>query len=111
MRHRFFDTSVLALLALASSVMTPTRASAQGTVIPAAQQQSATPTPLAEGMALIPGATLEMGIDASEVPRFQKFFHVDGMELFEPEIPRHRVIVASFFMASAWSPTRSSKRS
>jgi formylglycine-generating enzyme required for sulfatase activity len=98
MRQRFFETSILVLLALASSLITPTRAAAQAAVIAVRQQQSAAPTPLAEGMALIPGATFEMGIDASEAPRFQKFFDVDGIELFDPEIPRHRVTVASFYM-------------
>jgi formylglycine-generating enzyme required for sulfatase activity len=48
-------------------------------------------------MAMIPATTMQMGIDASDVPRLQKFFDIAGMELFEPVIPKHTVTVASFY--------------
>ena len=49
-------------------------------------------------MALIPGGTVQMGIDATDVPRLAKVFGVEGMELFEAEIPKHAVIVNSFYL-------------
>ena len=39
-----------------------------------------------------------MGIDATDVPRLAKVFGVEGMELFEAEIPKHAVIVNSFYL-------------
>jgi formylglycine-generating enzyme required for sulfatase activity len=49
-------------------------------------------------MALIPGATVQMGIDATDVPGLQKIFVVEGIELFEAEIPKHAVSVSSFYL-------------
>lgn len=51
-----------------------------------------------EDMARIPGATIQMGIDAADVPRLQKFFNVDGMELFESEMPKHTVVLDGFYL-------------
>jgi formylglycine-generating enzyme required for sulfatase activity len=51
-----------------------------------------------EDMALIPGGTVQMGIDAADVPRLQKVFGVEGMELFEAEIPKHTVTVSSLYI-------------
>src|SRR5215203_1559408 len=50
------------------------------------------------GMALIPGATFEMGIDSSEIPKLKEKFNVNRGELFESETPRHRVNVPSFYL-------------
>jgi formylglycine-generating enzyme required for sulfatase activity len=49
-------------------------------------------------MALIPKATFEMGISAGEAPQLQRIFGVEGMELFEPEMPKHTVTVGSFYI-------------
>ena len=51
-----------------------------------------------EDMARFPGATIQMGIDAADVPRLQKFFNVDGMELFESEMPKHSVVLDGFYL-------------
>jgi formylglycine-generating enzyme required for sulfatase activity len=74
-------------LLLAFLSLTTSSGIAQKTVVPAN-----------EDMAQIPGATMEMGIDATDVPRLQKLFNVEGMELFESEMPKHTVIVDGFYM-------------
>jgi len=49
-------------------------------------------------MILIHGATFPMGIDAAEIPRFQKFFNIDHPQLFNDVLPRHVVTVAEFYL-------------
>lgn len=66
------------------------------TMRPCIAQRAAVPAN--EDMAQIPGATIEMGIDAADVPRLQKFFNVEGVELFESEMPKHTVVVDGFYM-------------
>jgi len=51
-----------------------------------------------DGMAAIPGGTFEIGIDGADVPRLKSLFHTDAMQLFEPEILRHEVTIASFYL-------------
>jgi len=59
-------------------------------------QQSPAPASEPAAMVLIHGATFQMGIDASEIPRLQKIFDIDHPQLFEDEIPKHTVTVADF---------------
>jgi formylglycine-generating enzyme required for sulfatase activity len=47
---------------------------------------------------LVRGTTVQMGIDAMDVPRLQKTFGVEGMELFEAEIPKHTVTMSNFYI-------------
>jgi sulfatase modifying factor 1 len=54
------------------------------------------PGPDAAGMALVPGATFEMGTDPSELARLMQVFGVKRAELFSGESPRHRVTVGPF---------------
>jgi formylglycine-generating enzyme required for sulfatase activity len=49
------------------------------------------------GMVLIPAATMQMGVEASESPRLQKIFDV-GPRLFEAAIPKHSVTLGSFYI-------------
>ncbi len=49
-------------------------------------------------MVLIPGTTTQIGIDSQIVCQFQKLFDVEGVELFEPEIPKHTVTIDNFFI-------------
>jgi formylglycine-generating enzyme required for sulfatase activity len=51
-----------------------------------------------QDMAMIPASTTEIGIDPSDIPRLQKLFDLDGLELFEPAMPRHRVTLKSFYI-------------
>jgi len=50
------------------------------------------------GMVLIPGATFEMGQDASEVPRLQEKFKIKRAEMFADEAPRHKVKIGSLYL-------------
>jgi formylglycine-generating enzyme required for sulfatase activity len=49
-------------------------------------------------MALIAGATYQMGIDQAELPRYQKIFGINDARLFEPEMPKHLVTIESFYI-------------
>jgi formylglycine-generating enzyme required for sulfatase activity len=98
MRQRFFNSPALFILALCFFVRTPSRLASQTVEAAAGVQEHALRPSPSEGMSLIPSATMTMGIDSSEVSRFQKLFDMEGMGLFEPEIPKHRVTIASFFM-------------
>ena len=49
-------------------------------------------------MSLIPEATFEMGIDAADIPRLQQKFSVKRAALFEEEVPKHRVTLASYLI-------------
>lgn len=49
-------------------------------------------------MALIPGATFEMGIDAGAIPGLMEKFKISRVALFEEETPRHRVTITSFYL-------------
>ena len=65
----------------------------------AAILSQATPTPSPPpGMALIPGATFQIGIDTSEIPHLQKIFDLDHPQIFEDELPKHTVTMASFYL-------------
>ena len=63
----------------------------------AAAQGVVTPTSTAN-MAFIPGATFDMGVDASEIPKLMERFGVRRAELFQEETPKHRVTVGSFYL-------------
>ena len=49
-------------------------------------------------MVLIPGATFEMGTDATEIPKLQEIFKIRRAEMFSEETPRHRVRIDSFYL-------------
>ena len=49
-------------------------------------------------MALVPGATFRMGVDASDIPRLQQVFRVGRAELFSGEVPAHDVTVGAFYL-------------
>jgi formylglycine-generating enzyme len=51
-----------------------------------------------KSMALIPGGTFEMGIDATEITHLQQIFSIEGADLFSPEVPRHAVTIDSFYL-------------
>jgi formylglycine-generating enzyme len=60
---------------------------------------AASPTAKADDtMVLIRGGTFQMGIDAADIPRFQKIFAIENGKLFEDELPRHSVTVKDFYM-------------
>jgi formylglycine-generating enzyme len=47
-------------------------------------------------MVLVPAGRFEMGIDETDIPRFQKFFDVPTPRLFQDEIPKHNVTLHAF---------------
>ena len=49
-------------------------------------------------MAFVPGGTFQVGIDASEIPRFQKIFEISTSQLFQDEIPKHSVTLNNFYI-------------
>jgi len=49
-------------------------------------------------MVLIHGGTFQMGIDASDIPRFQKIFSIESAKLFQDEVPRHTITVQDFYI-------------
>ena len=51
-----------------------------------------------EGMALIPGATFEMGQNAADIPKLKEKFGIKRDELFIEETPKHKVTIPSFYL-------------
>jgi sulfatase modifying factor 1 len=49
-------------------------------------------------MALVGGDTVQIGIDATQIPRFQKIFGIDSPQLFQDEVPRHWVTLDDFYI-------------
>jgi len=49
-------------------------------------------------MALIPGATFEMGQDAEDIPKLMQAFKVNRAELFQEETPKRRVTMGSYYI-------------
>jgi sulfatase modifying factor 1 len=65
--------------------------------MPGARAQDTRETSKAVGsMVLVRGATVQMGIDASEIPRFEKIFDIHVPQLFQDEVPRHGVTLDDF---------------
>jgi formylglycine-generating enzyme required for sulfatase activity len=51
-----------------------------------------------ESVVFVRGGTIQVGIDATEIPRFQKLFDVDTAQLFHDETPKHAVEVGDFYI-------------
>lgn len=51
-----------------------------------------------DGMVLIHGGAIDMGINADEIPRFQQIFDIHNTQLFQDELPRHAVTVDDFYL-------------
>jgi formylglycine-generating enzyme required for sulfatase activity len=51
-----------------------------------------------DSMVLIRGGAIQMGIDASEIARFEKIFGIPDPQLFQDEVPKHWVAVDSFYI-------------
>lgn len=62
------------------------------------------------GMVLVHGGTIDMGIDAGEIPRFQKFFDIHNTQLFQDELPKHSVTVSDFYIDKYLVTNRQFKR-
>lgn len=87
---------VLAVVLLtASALNSAAHSETPGSVI---QQERSSGHPSVDEMAVIPGGSFEIGIDRADVPRLERLFHIDAVQLFEPEMPRHAVTIASFYL-------------
>ena len=53
---------------------------------------------LNEEMVLVHGGLIEVGIDAAEILHFEDVFGVRVTELYQEEVPRHRVTVSDFHL-------------
>jgi len=51
-------------------------------------------------MVLVRGSTIQIGIDATEIPRFEKIFDIHTTKLFQDESPKHLVTVDDFYIDS-----------
>ncbi len=51
-----------------------------------------------ESMVRIPAARFQMGTDSSEIPHLQKVFGIKRADLFSSEVPRHTVVIDSFYL-------------
>jgi sulfatase modifying factor 1 len=49
-------------------------------------------------MVLVRGGTIQVGIDASEIPRFEKIFDTPSAQLFRDEVRKHSVTLDDFYM-------------
>ena len=50
------------------------------------------------GMSLIPAGTSEMGQRAEDIPKLMEFFKVKHVEIFQEEVPQHRVKLNAFYL-------------
>lgn len=50
------------------------------------------------GMVRIPGGKIQIGIDSTDIPRYQSLFGINMPGLFDPETPRHNVQLDAFFL-------------
>jgi formylglycine-generating enzyme required for sulfatase activity len=105
MRTRFMIVVVLATIT--GSGLRHIHSNAQSSEAEDATKLRDTPGALASGntrnadseqMALIPGGTFAMGIDETDLKRYQEFFQITAAQLFEPAMPKHTVTVDGFLM-------------
>ncbi len=51
-----------------------------------------------DSMVLVRGGTIQIGIDASEISRFEKVFDIPTAQLFQDEVPKHWVTLDGFYI-------------
>jgi formylglycine-generating enzyme required for sulfatase activity len=51
-----------------------------------------------DSMVFVRGGTIQVGIDAVEIPRFEKIFGIDKAQLFQDEVPKHSVTLDHFYI-------------
>jgi formylglycine-generating enzyme required for sulfatase activity len=49
-------------------------------------------------MVLVRGGTVQMGIDAAQIPGLMKGLNIDVPELFQDEVPKHSVTIEDFYL-------------
>lgn len=74
-------------------------AQAESRSVPARLPQDSKGTSNAVGsMVLVRGGTIQIGIDAGEISRFEKIFDIHAPQLFQDEVPKHRVSLDDFYI-------------
>ena len=63
----------------------------------ASQQPNGTTTAVGP-MVRVRGATLQIGIDAAQIPSLGKTFDIDAPQLFQDEVPKHSVTLDDFYI-------------
>ncbi len=51
-----------------------------------------------DSMVLVRGGTIQVGIDATEISRFEEIFGIPDAQLFQDEVPKHLVTVDDFYI-------------
>src|SRR6266478_5679690 len=51
-----------------------------------------------DSMLLVRGGTIQIGIDASKISRFEKVFDIPTAQLFQDEVPKHWVTIDGFYI-------------
>lgn len=87
--------SFLVLLAVSRDGLTQVQN--QGAQESSRQLVNAAPT-VPGSMVLVRGATVQMGIDAAQIPILVKTFNIDVPQLFQDEVPRHSVTIDDFYL-------------
>ena len=51
-----------------------------------------------DSMVSVRGGTIQVGVDAIEIPRFEKIFRIRRTQLFQDEVPKHAVTLDDFYL-------------
>lgn len=87
------------LLALFFSLPHGCMAQAEGRAAPQGEAPAADSSITTTGsMVLVPGGTVQMGIDATEIPNLQNTFDIETPRLFQDEVPKHTVTLTDFHL-------------
>src|SRR5215471_11134945 len=91
--------SPIPILVLISSLFQGCLAQVESRSVPAggAKQTNCT-SAVISSMALVRGGTVQMGIDTTQIPSFQKIFDIDSPQLFQDEVPKHWVTLNDFYI-------------
>ncbi len=87
------------ILALFSSLPQDCLAQVESRSTPAGAAQQANGTNTAVGsMVLVRGGTVQIGIDATQIPSLEKTFDIDAPQLLQDEVPKHWVTLDDFYI-------------
>jgi sulfatase modifying factor 1 len=85
-------------LVLMHSLLQGCLAQVESRSAPGAAKQTNCNNTAISSMALVRGGTVQIGIDATQIPSFQKIFDIDSPQLFQDEVPKHWVTLDDFYI-------------